>query len=291
MGLRSLVSTFPIPGMDLESEYNNRMRVPDHPVHIAGWQRDAAAWRQACPRVELDLAYGDGTREKLDLFHSAPSGEAPLALFIHGGYWQALDRGVASHCARGLNGRGIAVAVPSYDLCPTVPLETIVAQMRAACLFLWQRTGRRILAIGHSAGGHLATMLLATDWAAFVPRLPPGLVHAALPISGLFELEPLLATSVGTGLQLTPATARALSPRWLPSPGRPLHCVVGGEESGEFLRQSRDMAAAWGGTCMVVPGADHFTVIAPLADPASALVARAEQLARGAEAAVPGTGV
>jgi arylformamidase len=267
--------------MDLEAEYNTRARVPEHPAHIAGWQRDAAAWRQACPRAELDLAYGPWPRERLDLFHPAPAGEAPLALFIHGGYWQALDRSFASHCARGLNRRGIAVAVPSYDLCPAVPLETIVAQMRAACRFLWQRTGRRILATGHSAGGHLAAMLLATDWPACDPALPAGLVHAALPISGVFELEPLLATSIGAGLRLTPAEARALSPRWLPSPGRPLHCVVGGAESGEFLRQSRDMAAAWGGSFAALPGADHFTVIAPLADPASGLVAVTERLARG----------
>ncbi|WP_137176390.1 alpha/beta hydrolase [Roseomonas sp. AR75] len=267
--------------MDLEAEYNNRARVPGHPAHIAAWQRDAAAWRQACPHAELDLAYGRGLRERLDLFHPAPSGEAPLALFIHGGYWQALDRSFASHCARGLNGQGIAVAVPSYDLCPSVPLEAIVAQMRAACRLLWHRTGHRILAAGHSAGGHLAAMLLATDWPAFDPALPEGLVHAALPISGVFELEPLLRTSVGPALQLTPAEAHALSPRWMPSPERPLHCVVGGAESAEFLRQSRDMAAAWGGSFEALPAADHFTVVAPLADPSSGLVARAKLLALG----------
>jgi arylformamidase len=267
--------------MDLEAEYNNRARVPEHPRHLAAWQRDAAAWRAACPRAELGLAYGLGAREKLDLFHPGGAEDAPLAMFIHGGYWQALDRSDASHCARGLNGRGIAVAVPSYDLCPTVTIGAIVAQMRAACRFLWQRTGRRILAIGHSAGGHLAAMLLATDWPALDPALPAGLVHAALPISGVFELEPLLPTSIARALHLDAASARALSPRDLPSPGRPIHCLVGGAESSEFIRQSRDMAAAWDGSFEAAPGADHFTVIAPLADPASPLVAGAERLARG----------
>jgi arylformamidase len=265
--------------MDLEAEYNNRLRVPEHPAHIAGWQRDAAAWREACPHAELDLPYGAGAREKLDLFHPVPATPAPVAVFIHGGYWQALDRSFASHCARGLNLQGIAVAVPSYDLCPTVSLGDIVAQMRATCRFLWQRTGRRILAMGHSAGGHLTAMLLATDWPKLDPALPPGLVHAALPISGVFELEPLRATTIGTALQLTDAAAHALSPRWLPSPGRPLHCVVGGAESAEFLRQSRDMAEAWGGTFEAAAGADHFTVLTPLADPTSHLVGRAKQLA------------
>ena len=267
--------------MDLEAEYDNRALVPEHPRHIAAWQRDAAAWRAACPRAEFGLAYGPGEREKLDLFHPEGTGDAPLAMFIHGGYWQALDRSHASHCARGLNLRGIAVAVPSYDLCPAATVGAIVEQMRAACRSLWQRTGRRILAMGHSAGGHLAAMLLATDWPPLDPALPDGLVHAALPISGVFELEPLLPTSVARALRLDAATARALSPRFLPSPGRPMHCLVGGAESGEFIRQSRDMAAAWGGTFEAAPGADHFTVIAPLADPASPLVARAERLARG----------
>ncbi len=266
--------------MDLELEYNNRLRVPAHPQHIAGWQRDAAAWRTAAPRAELGLAYGPGPRERLDLFHPGP-GDAPVAIFIHGGYWKAFDGSVFSHCARGLNLLGVAVAVPSYDLCPAVGIADIVAQMRAACRFLWARTGRRMLAMGHSAGGHLSAMLLATDWRALDPALPADLVPGALPISGVFELEPLLGTTVGEGLNLDPGSARALSPRWMPSPGRPLHCVVGAEESAEFLRQSRDMAAAWGSSWEAAPGADHFTVIAPLADPASTLTARAERLARG----------
>lgn len=267
--------------MDLELEYNNRARVPGHAEHIAGWERDAAAWRAASPDARLGVAYGPGPRERLDLFPSAAGGGAPLALFIHGGYWKALDRSFASHCARGLNRRGVSVAVPSYDLCPGVTIATILDQMRAACRVLWRENGRRMLAIGHSAGGHLAAMLLATDWPALDPALPSDLVHAALPISGVFELEPLLATSIGTGLNLDAAGARALSPRFLPSPGRPIHCLVGGAESGEFIRQSRDMAEAWAGSFEAAPGADHFTVIAPLADPESALVARAGQLARG----------
>jgi arylformamidase len=272
--------------MDLELEYNNRARVPDHPAHVAGWQRDAAAWRAAAPRAELDLPYGAGGRERLDLFHPGGDGPdsdrgAPLALFIHGGYWKALDRSFVSHCARGLNLRGVAVAVPSYDLCPSVTLATILDQMRAACAMLWRRTGRRMMASGHSAGGHLAALLLATDWPALDPALPAGLVHAALPVSGVFELAPLRATTIAEGLDLTDDTVLRLSPRLLPSPGRPIHCHVGGAESGEFIRQSREMAAAWGGSCTEEAGADHFTVIAPLADPDSPLVARAERLALG----------
>jgi len=266
--------------MDLEAEYNCRARVPDHPRILAAWVRDAAAWREACPRAELDLPYGARERERLDLFWPEDGAqEAPIALFIHGGYWQAQGRESVSHYARGLNLRGVAVAIPSYDLCPGVTLATIVDQVRAATAMLYRRHGCRLMASGHSAGGHLAAMLLATDWPALDPALPPGLVHAAMPISGVFELDPLRHTSIGVGLKLDRAEARRLSPRFLPSPAGTLHCIVGGAESPEFIRQSRDMAQAWGGSWAEEAGADHFTILAPLAEPDSAMVARAITLA------------
>ncbi|MFC7477324.1 alpha/beta hydrolase [Dankookia sp. GCM10030260] len=265
--------------MDLQVEYDNRARVPENPAIIAGWQRDAAAFRATWAEAELGIAYGAGGREKLDLFRPGPGEDWPVALFLHGGYWQALDRSFFSHMARGMLARGVAVAVPSYDLCPQVTLAAITDQMRAAAMLLHRRSGRRLLATGHSAGGHMAAMLMATDWRARDPRLPADLVPAGLPISGVFELEPLLPTSIGAGLRLTPEEARALSPRHLPSPGFPLHAVVGGAESGEFLRQTRDFAAAWGGTAEVVPGLNHFTILAPLAAPDSALSRRAAAMA------------
>ena len=272
--------------MDLQAEYDNRARVPEHPAIIAGWARDATAFRAAWPEAELGLPYGPGERERLDLFRPGPGEAWPAALFIHGGYWQALDRSFFSHMARGLLAQGVAVAVPSYDLCPAVPLARIVGQMRAAAALLHRRLGgaRQILATGHSAGGHLAAMLAATapeDWRTVAPGLPADLVPAALPISGVFELEPLLATTIGAGLRLTPEEARALSPRLLrpPAGGVALHAAVGGAESGEFIRQSRDFAAAWGGTFGVLPGLNHFTVLEPLADPGGPLAARAAAMA------------
>jgi arylformamidase len=264
--------------IDAQVEYDNRARVPEHPGIIAGWQRDAAAFRAAWPHRDLGIAYGARARETLDLFHTGS--DAPVALFIHGGYWQALDGSVFSHLARGFLEHGVALAVPSTDLCPDVTLATMVAQIRAAAVLVHRRTGRRLLATGHSAGGHLAAMLMATDWRAIDPGLPPDLVAAGLPISGLFELAPLLPTTIGAGLRLTEAEAHALSPRYLPPPGLPLHAVVGGAESGEFLRQTRDFAAAWHGTTEVIPGANHFTILAQLADPAAALACRAAAMAR-----------
>ena len=165
---------------------------------------------------------------------------------------------------------GISLAVPSYDLAPRVDLATIVEQARRAS----ERVRPRVV-FGHSAGGHLAACLAAE-----------GLAGAAVAISGLFELEPLIPTRINAALRLDAATARALSPRlWTPPPGVVLDCVVGGEESGEFLRQSREMAEAWGLAGAVTryeapAGLNHFTVLDPLFDAASPLVARIVELAR-----------
>ncbi len=263
--------------MDLEAEYNNRARVPDSASIIATWAREAETFRSTWARKTLDIPYGEGVRERFDLFEAEQPG--PVAMFIHGGYWQALDKSFGSHWARGLVMRGVSVAVPSYDLCPAVPLRRIVEEMRAACIALHRRLGQRLLVAGHSAGGQLAAMLMATDWRAIDPALPERLVGAALPVSGVFELEPLLGTSIGRALDLTPAEARALSPRYLrPAPGE-LHAVVGGAESSEFIRQTHAFAAAWRGSAEEIQGANHFTVLEPFPDPAHALVSLAADMA------------
>ena len=253
----------------LEAEYNNRGKVPEHPALIEGWVRDAAAFRASHPKAELGVPYTPGERTRLDIFWP-DADDPPMAMFIHGGYWAALDRSFVSHLARGFVGRGIALAVPSYDLCPTVPLAAIVAQMRGAAAFLVRRTGRPVFAAGHSAGGHLAAMLLAARWAEH--GLAKGAVSGAFAVSGLFDLRPLVPTSINGPLGLDAAQAADLSPALLPPPGRPIAAHVGALEGGEYHDQSRSIAEAWGGQWATIPGANHFTAIAPLADPASALM-------------------
>nr|WP_246715874.1 alpha/beta hydrolase [Bradyrhizobium elkanii] len=246
---------------------------------MAGWARDSAAYREQHPPRRL--AYGPGIRNVIDLFEGDRNG--PLVVFIHGGYWQALDGSSSSHCARGLNGHGISVAVPSYDLCPNVTVGDIIGEMRAACREL-ARLGRPLVVSGHSAGGHLAACMLATDWPAYDASLPKDLVRAAYAISGLFELEPLVGTSINKALGLDGAAARAASPLfWTPPAGATLDAVVGGAESAEYHRQSRTIVDVWGKAGVAtrfgtVPDANHFTAIAPLADPGSAIVARLKQL-------------
>lgn len=256
----------------LEAQYNNRARVPEHPAIIAGWAEAAAAYRAANPH-ELGQAYGPSGRQVFDYFPASDDRGGPIALFIHGGYWQALDKSFFSHMAGGAHALGLPVAVMSYDLCPAVGVGEIVAQSRACAIALWRRFGRPVLAYGHSAGGHLAAMLLATDWRATAPDLPARLVPAALAISGLFDLEKLVPTSINAKLGLDNATARALSPIHLPiTPGCSLNAVVGATESEEYHAQTRGICAVWGAAGVktemaAIAGANHFTVIASLASP------------------------
>ncbi len=272
--------------VDYEVEYNNRARVPQNPELMAGWARDAAAYREQCaPRR---LTYGPGGRNVIDIFVGERKGrdtdKAPLVVFIHGGYWQALDGSWFSHMARGLNAHGISVAVPTYTLCPQVSVADIIEEMRQAARELAKLSDRLIIS-GHSAGGHLAACMLATDWKAYDASLPPQLVISAYAISGLFELELLVPTSINKALGLDQATARAASPLfWKPPSHGSLDAVVGEAESAEYHRQSRNVVDVWGNAGLetrygVVPAANHFTAIAPLADPASSMTLRLKELA------------
>jgi len=267
--------------MDLEAEYNNRARVPDHQAVMLRWKADAEAARAARPPVEL--RYGPGGREVLDLFEAgAPSSgsAAPVAVFLHGGYWQALDRSGFSWVAPALVARGVSVAIPSYDLAPSVRVGRILTQVRTAVEAVRARTGVRPVVFGHSAGGHMAAAMLSE-----------GRASAALAISGVFDLEPLVPTSLNLALGLDVMEARALSVTHWPVPegstpgGTTLDCWVGGDESPEFLRQSRDMAALWGARGVetrveVLDGLNHFTVLDPLQDADSAMVRRVVEMAK-----------
>ncbi len=199
-------------------------------------------------RAELGLSYGDTPRQCIDLFLPEAGEAAPLALFIHGGWWRSLDPSMFSQMARGPNAHGVMVAVVGYDLCPNVTIADIIEQIRRACVFLWQRFGRRIFVYGHSAGGHLAGAMVATDWPSLYPKAPADLVPAGYSVSGVFDLTPLVGISVNQDLRLDAAAAREVSPLFWPvKPGRVFDAVVGGLESNEFKRQSRtdcaDLAA------------------------------------------------
>jgi arylformamidase len=275
--------------IDYEKEYNNRARVPEHPQILSAWARDAAAYRElalAQKRAELGLRYGETARQTIDLFFAQPDVvDAPLAVFVHGGWWRSLEPASFSHLAAGLNVHGVNVAVAGYDLCPQVTVAKIIDEIRQACLFLWTRFRQRLLCYGHSAGGHLAAAMLATEWTAWGGDVPAQLVPAGLSISGVFDLLPLINVSLNQDLRLDMEEARQLSPAlWHAPTGLILDALVGALESSEFLRQSRLIADAWGKAGVAtryeeVAGANHFTVLSPLTDPTSPMVTRLASLA------------
>ncbi|MBV9954371.1 MAG: alpha/beta hydrolase [Pseudolabrys sp.] len=272
--------------IDYEKEYDNRGRVKEHPEIFARWASDSKAFRESAKGAALNVAYGSSSRQIYDYFPAVRPNNGPLVLFIHGGYWRSLEPAMFSHCARGLNEHGFDVALPGYDLYPHVSVTTIIAQMRNATLALWRQYKRPIMLTGHSAGGHLAACLLATDWQKIDKDAPEDLTRAAYAISGVFDLTPLLNVSQNADLRLTPDEARKVSPFYWQAPrGKALDAVVGAQESSEFLRQSRIIAEGWRARGAVtryeeIAGANHFSVVDPLSDPDSAMVKRIAELAR-----------
>lgn len=265
-------------------------------AHYAGMEefrdRHAAARAAANARARseryagLDIPYGSHEREKLDHFHGAAG--APLLVYIHGGYWRARDRSDFSFLAPPWVARGVHLACLGYPLCPEVRLSRIVESCRRAFAFLARQAealgfdAGRIHVAGHSAGGHLAAMMMATDWQAL--GLPADLLKSGTAISGLYDLEPLALTKINADVRLDRDEIALLSPiRLAPRHSGPLIVTYGGKETEEFGRQARDFAAAWRDKGREVaeiasPGFYHFNVVDQLAQPGSALfdtVARA----------------
>ena len=273
----------------LDSQYNNRARIPEHPHLFDRWSRDSAIARDRSSR-RLDVAYGPGPAETLDIFPSTRD-DAPVLFFIHGGYWRALDKRDVSFIGPSFTREGAMVVLPNYALAPTVTIEAIALQMVQALAWTWRHAAlyggnpKRIIVAGHSAGGHLAALLLTCRWPQVSADLPGDLLGGGLAISGLFDLEPIRQTPfLQPDLRLTPASVRRLSPAGLPAPTVPLYATVGGEESEEFLRQNDLIRTAWGETsvpvCEAIPGANHLSVLDDLVDPHGRLHGLALRLLR-----------
>ena len=277
----------------LDRNYNLRAAVPEFQTWFDRYEATSAAFRARWPG-RLDLAYGDGPRQAIDLFLPAAAARPPLLAFIHGGYWQGRDRKDFSYVAGPLVGVGAAVALLGYDLAPTVTMDAIVGQVRDGLAWL-QRNGAaqgfdpdRIFLAGHSAGGHLAAMALATDWqGAF--GLPADLIKGVTAISGVFDLEPIRRCYLNDVLHMDTAEALRNSPLHLP-PGRPCPVVVtvGELETAAFHEQSRAYAAklrgdGWPSELVTQPGLDHFAIVMTLAEPGARVVqAIARQMGLGA---------
>ncbi len=281
--------------------YNNRALVPDFARYLAAWSARSILARQE-PGCHVDIAYGLDQGESLDIFRAAAAirgkpgddtGKAPVLVFLHGGYWRALDKSDHSFVAPAFTHAGACVVVPNYALCPgdghPVTVPHITLQMVKALAWVWRNIAQyggdpaRITVVGHSAGGHLAAMMLACLWKVYADALPAALVRNALSISGLHELESIRSTPfLQPDLRLTQQDACRASPAWLARPRHGLlSSVCGGLESAEFQRQNRLIQERWGKVvvpvCEALPGLNHFSILDALVEPGS----RLNQLARG----------
>ena len=261
-----------------DAQYNNRARIPEHLDILREWD-ERSHHARASLACTLDVAYGSAASERLDVFAPRAPG-APVLVYVHGGYWRALDKRDQSFVAPPFISAGAMVVLPNYALCPAVRIEDIVLQLVQSLAWIWRHAAEhggdrsRIVVAGHSAGGHLAAMMLSCDWRAVAPDLPADLVQSALAVSGVFEVEPLRhAPFLAPDLKLDAASARRLSPVLMPAPRGRLVAVVGADESEEFRRQNAAIAAAWGSravpVCEEVPGRHHMNVLHELAEPSS----------------------
>ena len=267
----------------LELEFNPRAVARNLDERLAA---SAAASAETRARLDcmLDMRYGPGAKETLDIFPAADSGAgagAPVHLFIHGGYWRAMDKSDYSFIADAFQPAGATTVVINYDLCPTVTLDTIVEQSNRSIAWTFRNIAdyggnpERLYVSGNSAGGHLTAMALAHDWEA--EGLPADIIKGAAPITGVMDCEPVLDITVNEEVRLEPEAARRLSPlRNPPRRALPLLVAVGGAEPRLWIKMSEDYAALCRGRgieCeyLEMPGQDHFDISRAVGDPESPL--------------------
>jgi arylformamidase len=262
----------------LDAQYNNRAKVTDAMQWLTRYGAESARARAELP-MRFDVSYGRHHGERLDVFLPKASGRAPVHVFIHGGYWHRLDKADFSFVARAFP-EAVTVVV-NYALVPSVDFDALVQQVRASIAWVHANAlafggdPERITVSGHSAGGHLVAMLLATDWSRL--GAPAAVVKAACAISGLFDLEPIRLCYLNDALALSPESARRNSPVHLkPSVRVPLILALGAEEGPEYHRQTDALATTW--RMHEIPidvidaiGQNHFSIMAQLERPDTAL--------------------
>ena len=258
---------------DWDNAYANGANIAGGDRWPAAWDGPAQAFREnmsAQGRARLDIVYGEAPRSRFDLFlpPTAPKG---LVVFIHGGYWMESHKNSWSHLAAGAVGRGFAVAMPSYTLCPQIRISGIVNEVAAAIGEAAAMVDGPLMLTGHSAGGHLASRMVTE-----ASPLAPGVaqrIRKVVSISGLHDLRPLMFTALNETLNIDEREALSESPALLrPRQGARITCWVGGGERSEFLRQSTLLANIWTGLgaatgSVVEPDRHHFNVVDGLADP------------------------
>lgn len=261
-------------------QYNARAMIPDHPYIFTRWLKDSAQTRRTHAAL-FDLAYGEASGERLDFFPAHRS-DAPLLVFIHGGWWRSLDKSDFSFIAPAYTRAGINVAITNYTLAPEASVADIVLQQLRALAWLYRNAEtydfdpKRIVVAGHSAGAHLAAMMMSAIWPAFGADLPADLVKGGVLLSGVYDLEPVRhADFVNVDLKLGEDDIAPLSPYRMPqSHPAPFITAFGGKESEEFRRQTELIANAWKPNHVVdvaLPDANHLTICDAFGMPGHAL--------------------
>ena len=259
-----------------EHEYRGGNTILNYAQYFIDWKQNSAAARHQL-NCHLNLRYGSGEKETLDLFVAPKS--THLLIFIHGGYWYSMDKDDYSCIAPEFIRAGISVAVLNYALCPLVTIPTIVDQCRQAIAWLYRHardygvSAEQLIITGHSAGGHLAAMMFATDWRAYA--VPPDAIVGGVALSGLFFLDPFLLLGLNTDLNLNPEAVKVLSPAYLaPQINAPLIAAVGSLESNEFKRQTQSIKDAWSVNCVAtvtLEACHHFNILDKFTDLNSAI--------------------
>lgn len=256
--------------MRLDSAYDNTGAVAGSAAFPDVWADAAAAFRKGLGfRGQVGVPYGTSARQVYDFFQPAGISRGTV-IFVHGGYWRRFDPSFFSHFAQGALAKGWAVALPGYDLCPTVSIAQITAQVGQAVAHVADRTQGTLALVGHSAGGHLVARMMDPLVLSAEVR---GRITQVVPISPVSDLEPLLETSMNADFQLDPAMAAAESPvNMAPPHGVKVHVWVGADELPAFVEQAEGLGRVWGAPVTRVEGAHHFDVIDPLRDPDSDLM-------------------
>lgn len=254
----------------LDAQYNIRAMVPDYPEIFKSWADRSARAREALKgQSKLDLRYGSDPAQSLDLFLAKPG--APLLIFIHGGYWRAQDKSDFSYVAEPYIAADVSMAVANYRLAPKVTIDEIADDIRQSVVYLHKTAAEhgfapeRMFISGTSAGGHLTVSALATQWEEI--GLPADVIKGGCALNGLYDLEPIRLCYLNKEIGISPETSKRQSViNHLPAVAPPLILSTGGDESEEFQRHQRDLAAAWrkaGLSCTIIdqPDGHHFDII------------------------------
>lgn len=279
---------------EFEAQYNLRIGRPDYDVTvIPDWTARSETAKEAMS-CALDIRYGEGERQKLDVY-SCGDESAPTLVYFHGGYWQRGDKAIYGFLAQPFVEANVNVVVVGYDLCPAVTITRISEEAREAMAYIWRNALElsvnrdRITVMGHSAGGHITQMMMGTDWPAYFEVLPRDLVKAGIPVSPLSLLEPVrLTQGLNAGIRMDATEAAAQSPmlHHPPLTDAPQLVVVGGAETDEFHRQAKMYVDAFATDdrtldLYIVPDVDHFDELNVLADPESSFFIQIVKMLKG----------